>query len=133
MGYRMKISSALFVVGALSLTGLPPFFGFVSKLNILLSIVENVNVVTVSYLVLAVAMSLVEAAYFFRVIKTLYTRGTSDGRVHENPGLLIPALLLGIVLIALGLFPAQTIGFTKSIAAQLVNRSYYLQAVLGGR
>lgn len=133
MGYRMKISSALFVAGALSLTGLPPFFGFVSKLNILLSLADNINVFTVSYLVLAVAMSLVEAAYFFRVIKTLYTRGASDGKLHENAGLLIPALLLGLVLITVSLFPAQTIGFTKSIASQLVNRGYYLQAVLGGK
>lgn len=133
MGYRMKVSSALFVVGALSLTGLPPFFGFVSKLNVLLSILGTIDVLTVFYVVLAVAMSLVEAAYFFRVIKTLYTRSSVESEMRERAGLLIPALLLGLVLITVSLFPAQTVGFTKSVASQLINRGYYLQAVLGGR
>ncbi len=132
MGYKMKVSGAFFVLGALSLAGLPPFFGFASKINILLSVVDNLNFYTVSYLVLIVAMSLVEAAYFFRVIKILYTRVDSENNIHENAGLLVSIIALGLVLVFVSLFPAQTISFTKSIASQLATRSYYIQAVLGG-
>ncbi|MGB9694519.1 MAG: complex I subunit 5 family protein [Caldisericaceae bacterium] len=132
LGYKMKVLSALFVVGALSLIGLPPFFGFESKLNVLLSIVYNMNFINVFYLVLVVSMSLVEAAYFFRVIKTLYTRDERENTFVENKGLLLPIIALALILIIVSIFPQQTLSFTKSIASQLVNRGYYLEAVLGG-
>ena len=132
LGYKMKLHSAVFVVGALSLIGLPPFFGFDSKLNLLFAIVDSVNFFTISYLVLVVAMSLVEAAYFFRIIKILYTKSESDEKVTESKALLAPIVVLALILIVVSILPGQTISFAKSIASQLVARSYYLQAVLGG-
>jgi proton-translocating NADH-quinone oxidoreductase chain N len=132
MGYKMKVSSAFFVMAALSLIGLPPFFGFASKLNVLVSLVDSLNLYTVSYLVLVVAMSLVEASYFFRVIRTLYTRAETDEKIYEHPGLLVPIIALGLILLLVSIFPQQTLSLTRSIGSQLVSRSYYLQAVLGG-
>ncbi len=132
MGYKMKIFSALFVVGSLSLVGLPPFFGFESKLNILLSIANGIDFIAIFSLVLVVFMSLVEAAYFFRVIKTLYTKSESTENIKENRGLLVPVVVLALILIVLSIFPGQIIDFAKSVASQLVSRGYYLQAVLGG-
>jgi len=132
LGYKMKLLSALFVAGAFSLIGLPPFLGFDSKLNLLLSIVNSVNFISISYLVLVVCMSLVEAAYFFRIIKILYTKSESDEKVAESKALLAPIVVLALILIVVSILPGQTISFAKSIASQLVARSYYLQAVLGG-
>lgn len=132
MGYKMKTFSALFVVGSLSLIGLPPFFGFESKLNVLLSIANSLNLITISFLVLVVGMSLVEAAYFFRIIKILYTKSESNKNLTESKGLLVPIIVLASLLIVVSIFPGQTINFAKSIASQLVSRSYYFQAVLGG-
>lgn len=66
---KMPWTTAAFVVGALSMVGVPPLAGFFSKWYLALGAVQAENWI---FLAVILVSSLLNAVYFFRIIERLY-------------------------------------------------------------
>lgn len=76
LGKRMPYTSAAFVLAAISMIGVPPSVGFVSKLYIILAAIETKKIIFVAVLLLS---SLLNLVYFWRVIETMYMKRAEGG------------------------------------------------------
>jgi len=134
IGRKMKISAVLFAIGAFSLMGLPPFFGFWSKLAIILATLSHISSLAVTFVIIILFMSVIEGAYFFKVLQLMFFgKAKDDLKIKEvSPTLIIPLVVLGVIIVVLSFYPVPILAVTKKIAAQLINRAVYINAVLGG-
>ena len=82
IGRRMPWTMAAFAVGSLSMVGLPPTAGFVSKWYILLGALETEQLVVVGVIF---ASTLLNAAYFFPIVYAAFFRQpTGEGHDHGH-------------------------------------------------
>lgn len=122
----------LFLLAAVTLAGLPPLSGFVGKLLILRSAIDQPGaaalwaVLLLSGLLLVVAFSRAGSQLFWKVSPAL------PGARHSALALLPAGLLLAACL-ALALAAAPVQRLTEATAAQLHAPAAYVQAVLGGQ
>lgn len=121
----------IFMIGALTVAGLPPFSGFVGKLMILQSAIEPVtrillwSLILLSSLMVIVALSRAGSILFWRV------SGTEPGG-GKAPGLQIFAviwLLLASPLLAV--FAGPLTALSQQAAAQLYDTSTSTNIILG--
>ncbi len=131
LGRVMPLAAGLFVLGALAVLGLPPLSGFVSKLWILKGFAEAQVLWPIALILLA---ALIEAAYYFRWIKTLY-----EPRAQMQEGrplghwVYAPVVLLAGLLILLGVAPFLVQDLFIEGAQSLLARDVNLEAMLGAR
>jgi proton-translocating NADH-quinone oxidoreductase chain N len=132
VGRKMKISAFFFAIAAFSLMGLPPFFGFWSKLQIIFATLRGVNIFSITFVVIVLFMSLIEGAYFFRVLQIMFFRKPKEGKeIKEAPGWMLTAVVvLGIILLVMSFYPKPIMNFAQKAATDLVSRNVYINAVL---
>ncbi|MGQ9508078.1 MAG: monovalent cation/H+ antiporter subunit D family protein [Thermodesulfobacteriota bacterium] len=108
LGKKMPYTCAAFVISALSMIGVPPSVGFVSKLYIILASIEAKQFFFVAVLLLS---SLLNLIYFWRVIETMYMKVKEEG--HESShyskneipmGMLFPIWILSSLCVLMGIF-----------------------------
>lgn len=88
----LKITTTAFLIGSLSLAGIPPFPGFVTKEHVL-GLIEEHLPHSISY-PLAFTISFVSAMYIFRLFFKI-ALGKSEKKLHEkDPFMLTPIILL---------------------------------------
>jgi multicomponent Na+:H+ antiporter subunit D len=110
----MPIIFALFIVGALSVVGIPPLCGFFSKWYLILGAIQAKQWGLVVVMLLS---SLLMAILFFRIIEIAYFAPPADQvHTHHKHGktgiimdsvplsMVIPMVLIGIGIIMLGIF-----------------------------
>ncbi len=108
----MKATSATFLLATLAIAGLPPFSGFFSKDEILITAFTHNKLLYI----IAMLASIMTAFYMFRVLfLTFYKgfRGTQEqkNQLHESPkAMTIPLWILGIFSLIAGLigFPGHS-------------------------
>jgi NADH-quinone oxidoreductase subunit N len=105
---HMPLTTASFVVAALSMIGIPPTGGFFSKWYLLLASLEKGQFL---FIAVIVASSLLNAVYFFRVIENIFiskdaelTSLQKEERLEIPFSMLMPIVLFGIAILAVGLF-----------------------------
>jgi multicomponent Na+:H+ antiporter subunit D len=120
MGRRLPWTTAAIVLGGLSLIGVPPTAGFVSKWYLVLGTVEQglwpvtVLVLFGSMLALIYVWKLVEAAYF-------KAPPTDAPAVAEAPlSMLVPIWILVAANIYFGLYTEVSVGLASQVANDLV-------------
>ena len=109
VGRKMPYTCAAFILAAISMIGVPPSVGFVSKVYLIFAIVEQGNFIFMAVVLLSTLLNLV---YFWRVIEMLYMRVGEKGphaeyavkvKRDEIPLLmLIPVLILAVLCIVMG-------------------------------
>ncbi len=107
IGKRMPVTMAAFFIGALSVIGIPPCGGFISKWNLLLGTLESDQVV---FLVVLLTSSILNAAYFLPVVYRAFfctaEESMFEARVDEAPRwCLVPPVLTAVASIALFFYP----------------------------
>ena len=106
LGRRMPITYIAFFLGSLSIIGMPPLGGFISKWNLLLGAVEGDQLVLIIVLLVS---SLLNAAYFFPIVYRGFFVPAIDGEekgIKEAPLLcLIPLSVTALVSLGLFFFP----------------------------
>ena len=122
IGRRMPWTMGAFAVGALSMIGLPPTAGFLSKWYMLLGALETEHMVAVAVIL---ASTLLNAAYFLPIVYQAFFRAEpaavdSGAPDHgEAPVFVVVALVATAALtVALFFFP----GAAFQLAGQLVGR-----------
>lgn len=110
--YKNKLTGVAFSIGALSLIGLPLFFGFYAKMNALTALFVGGN-----WFVPAVILifAIVEGAYFIRLLINLWAPGKEGeyAKAEHAVGELklfgafrtIVVVILSLLILAAGLFP----------------------------
>lgn len=79
-GLRDKVSGLAFVVGSLSMIGIPFFAGFVSKVYLSVAAIEGMSLkMMVSLIVLAIS-TLLNACYYIPTIYTLFTKNKNNDK-----------------------------------------------------
>jgi proton-translocating NADH-quinone oxidoreductase chain N len=133
MGKKMPLTCLAFTIGAFSLVGLPPFIGFPSKFLIVRAALATKEAIFCVLIGLALLGTVIEGAYFFRVVQVLYFKGEKP-----NPGskdapvtALIPMFILVVLIVIVGVYPKLVTDVLNSAASELLSRSEYIRAVLG--
>ena len=120
VGRTMPIASFAFVIGGLSLIGIPGTAGFASKWALLSAALEAGRPALAALVVLS---SLLAVAYVWRFVECAYFR--DPPRDHPPPGeapasMTAPALALTALVVAAGLFAAPVLGVARSAAVALM-------------
>jgi len=129
LGKKLPFVSLLFAIGAFAIVGLPPFSGFWSKLYVLTAAGSKEMIM----LILAIlAVSVVEIIYYFRVVGKLYFSKEENDIEVQKPSInaMIPMAILGIVIVAVGVYPDLVTGFFDRAADMLLDKALYIETVL---
>ena len=133
MGKRMPLTSLAFTIGAFSLVGLPPFIGFPSKFLIIRAALSKQEVLFTVLVAFVLLGTIIEGAYFFRVIQVLYFKGERENIKREEAPVsaLIPIFILILLIVVIGVYPKPVTDILNSASAELLNRIEYIRSVLG--
>jgi proton-translocating NADH-quinone oxidoreductase chain N len=133
MGKRMPLTSLAFAIGAFSLVGLPPFIGFASKFLIVRAALSRQEVLFTVLVAFVLLGTVIEGAYFFRVIQVLYFKGERINIKREEAPVpaLIPVFILMALIVIIGVYPKPVTAILDSASSELLNRIEYIRSVLG--
>jgi NADH-quinone oxidoreductase subunit N len=117
LNQRSPLYAAVMAVCLFSLAGIPPLVGFYAKLSVLQALISSG---LTSYLVLAlfaVAMSLVGAFYYLRIVKVMYFDDPLTATTVSAPADVRAVLTVnGALIVILGILP----GGLMSLCAQAI-------------
>jgi len=108
LGKKMPYTCAAFTLAALSMIGVPPTVGFITKLCLVLASLEAVEYV---YVAVILASTLLNLVYFWRVIERMYFvkkegEGENEHAIKKDEApvsMVIPALVLGLLCVIVGI------------------------------
>ncbi|ALC14976.1 multisubunit sodium/proton antiporter, MrpD subunit [Desulfuromonas soudanensis] len=118
LGRRMPITYFAFFLGSLSIIGMPPLGGFISKWNLVIGAVEADQLLLVAVLLVS---SLLSAAYFFPIVyRGFFAPASEETLAHTGEAPLLCLIPLSVTaLCSVGLF------FYPDIFLQLVHRALF--------
>jgi formate hydrogenlyase subunit 3/multisubunit Na+/H+ antiporter MnhD subunit len=141
VGRKHPLFGALFVLGGLSLLGMPPFAGFWAKIIFLKALFDNMSTLAgigVSVLLLSIV---IEGVYLLRIGHSLFEREEGESahfNAHKRGSVplrntaptFIPALLLTVATLILGVRPGIVSAFLNSASADLLGTMDYVHNIL---
>ena len=133
MGKKMPLTCLAFTIGVFSLVGLPPFVGFPSKFLIVRAALATKETYFIVLLGLALLGTVIEGAYFFRIIQVLYFKGekSNPGREEAPVAALIPMFIFVVLIVVVGIYPKLVNEVLNSAASEFLNRLDYIGSILG--
>ncbi|MFW5984858.1 MAG: complex I subunit 5 family protein [Halanaerobiaceae bacterium] len=150
LGYQCPVTSLMFVMAALAIVGLPPFNGFMSKWLIIKAALEADYVLAAFFVPVG---SLLALTYYLKVILSLYDRVPESFELslkgNDFKGsyvrkksmwspkgiplnFKIPAFLLSVLCLLLGLFPSLPLTLIAQIPRYLIDSQKYIALFTGG-
>jgi NADH-quinone oxidoreductase subunit N len=104
--------AAMMALLMFSMAGVPPTVGFMAKLLVLEAVVR----VDLTWLaVVAVVFSIIGAFYYVRIVKLMYfDKPETDVPLAAGAGTRLAVSLNGLLMLALGLFPATLLSFCQT-------------------
>lgn len=128
---REKVLAAAYAVAALSLAGLPPFSGFVAKLGLIRAAVLDEQYLPA---VMAVVVSLLTLLPLLKIWTGAFAsnppRALPDS-TRTTPMLVLPAVVLGVFTLALGVAAEPLLAAAEVAADVLHNPMVWAEGVLG--
>ena len=135
---KMPKTTILFLIGAASISGLPPFNGFASKWMIYQAAFERAADGNIFFLVAAVAAlitSVLTLASFIKVAQSVFFGQLPESMkdVKEvDQGMCIPMWIMAALCVITGLFPTQIQNWLLVPAAKAaMNAAGYIDAAMG--
>ncbi len=127
IGRKMPVTFAFYTLGALSLTGIPLFCGFVSKWNLIMAGLEAESFLGMVGTVCLIAAAFLCAMYTLTVsIRAFFPMDGSDRyegntEVKEaHPLMLVPIVVFGILNVVMGIFPGPVMDLIGKIASGMI-------------
>lgn len=136
---KMPWTTGLFLIGAFSISGLPPFNGFASKWMIYQATyqkaAETGNIGFLFVTVVALVTSVLTLASFVKVTQSVFF-GRLPARyenVHEvKPGMIIAMCIFAVLCVLTGLFPEfVTKNLTEPAARAVFDVTRYIDTMMG--
>jgi multicomponent Na+:H+ antiporter subunit D len=106
---RMPWTMAAFAMASLSVIGLPPTSGFISKWYLAMGTLEAGRPVLLGVLLVS---SLLNAAYLWPIVYKAYfgkEKSPAAGEVRENPWMVVPLTVTAFGSLVLGIFPGPVL------------------------
>ncbi|MEM1598291.1 MAG: NADH-quinone oxidoreductase subunit L [Pyrobaculum sp.] len=138
LGRHMKITAAAMTLSMLSLVGVPPFVGYVTKDLALENVAEAAHVLGAELLApLLYLLLFITPIYGLRLIGLTFIHGKEPEEVHEAPFLMwLPYTALAVATLGLGVYMAATVKFpvTEAVVAMLAGlfTGYVLYVAMPG-
>ncbi len=130
VGIAHPLLGALFVFGALSVLGLPPFSGFIAKLWVLKGFAASSLFIPIALILVA---ALLEAGYYFGWIKMVYTKSEiQSAQISISPLAYLPLFLLCGLILLLGIYPSILEPYLVDASKAFMGSETYISSVLGG-
>ena len=129
IGRRMPVSSGLFLLGLISLAGIPPLNMFWSEWTILVASFRT----NVLFSISMIGNLVLSAAYCLRVVQSIYIKSESQislGAEEVSVSLLIPKLMIGVLLVVIGLYAGPFRIAAEDAAKAVLNIQGYVESVL---
>jgi len=111
-------------VAVLGLAGLPPFAGFMSKWQILISGAQTQNLLVLLVMAFLALNSVLSLGYYAPLLNRLYRNEPSEAVIAGRSVSLTmaaPLVLLALAVVVLGLYPDLVSGLTSSAATDLMS------------
>lgn len=131
LGKKMPIVAACFLVGALAISGIPPFSGFASKYMIYLATWEASPILTV----FALVISGVTLSYNLKAFSAIFLGPENRNlKIEKTVPKTMMAVLLSLtaIIIIVGFFPTLGLSIVQPAVTSLLNLPNYISVVLGG-
>ena len=123
IGKKMPWTMAAFTIATLSMIGVPPASGFITKWYLVIGSLERHSMAVLAVLL---ASSFLNAAYFIPIVykaffKTEDSEITQELKSHENavikeiPFMVVPLTLTAIMSVVLGLYPDFIVKIAESV------------------
>ena len=117
IGWRMPFTMGAFALASLSMIGVPPACGFVSKWYLLLGSMETGSMLI---LVVLLASSLLNAAYFVPIIYTAFFQRPEPSEMLEpiqeaSPFMVVPLCLTALGSLVFGFYPDLFVKIVKVV------------------
>ncbi len=112
---RMPWTMAAFTIASLSLVGIPPLSGFVSKWYLAVGSLQRGNPWILAVLL---ASSLLTAAYLGPIVYKAYFEEARDHgthEIHEVPWIVVPLTLTALASLLLGIFPGPVLALAGKV------------------
>ena len=120
MGRKMPVVMACFTCFSLSLVGIPPFGGFISKWQLASAALAQGSVTAQVGVVILMVSALLTAGYLLDIVSAAYFPGEDFGPVKKKDAgfaMVLPLCLLAAAAALLGLVPESVLSFFHSAAA----------------
>ncbi len=121
LGKRAPITAFCMLIFLLSLAGVPPLFGFVSKFWIVMAAIQAGGS-AVWLAVILVLNSALSVYYYVRVIRYMYVVPAREAAVvrGEPAAFTVPLVIATVALFALGLWPDKIVSFAMDAARAII-------------
>lgn len=110
-----KVVGVPFTITVLSVIGLPLFIGFVVKMNVLVSFIDNDNFLFPAVILIT---SVVEGVYFIKMLIKLWFK-ESDINVNYPVIIKYVTVVIGMLFIVYGLFTGEVVDLAESVTKLL--------------
>ncbi|MBU3189291.1 monovalent cation/H+ antiporter subunit D family protein [Clostridium bowmanii] len=118
IGKQMPITMGCFGIAAISLIGIPPSNGFVSKWYLAQGGLTEGKMIFPAILLIS---ALLTALYLLPIVTEAFFKKGEDTVVKEAPmKMLIPIVMITIIIVLLGIFPNMLITFVQKIASEVI-------------
>ncbi|WMJ80192.1 monovalent cation/H+ antiporter subunit D family protein [Clostridium sp. MB40-C1] len=120
IGKQMPITMGCFAIAAISLIGIPPSNGFVSKWYLALGGLVEGKIYFAAILLLSAVLT---ALYLLPIVTVAFFKKENNDviEVKEAPmKMLVPIVSITVIVVLLGLFPNPVVTFIQKIAAELI-------------
>ncbi len=136
LGRLHPLLTVLFIVGGLSLMGIPLFLGFWGKFGLLLGLVEGVSssmaVMSIAALVILLISFIIEGTYLMKVAHSFFEEGSAENKARPNVVLSISGVILGTMVLVGGILPGLITPIIQGMSLELLNVSRFIQTILTG-
>jgi multicomponent Na+:H+ antiporter subunit D len=117
LGRQMPFTMGAFAIGALSMIGVPPVAGFVSKWYLLLGTLETKHL---GLILVLLASTILNAGYFSPIVfKAFFEKSKDDNPpvgIQEAPyAMVVPLTLTAIISVIIGIYPDFFMNFVKMV------------------
>ncbi|NBZ99147.1 MAG: NADH-quinone oxidoreductase subunit NuoN [Betaproteobacteria bacterium] len=120
---RSPLYAGVMAICMFSLAGIPPMVGFYAKLSVLQALVASGQTADIALAVFAVAMSLVGAFYYLRVVKVMYfDEAVTATTVTADTDVRLVLSINGLLVLVLGIVPGALMSLcARSVSQMLAN------------
>lgn len=123
IGRKMPVTMWCFAIGALSLIGIPPTGGFVSKWQLVMGAFTNGTWVDIFGVVVLMVSALLTAFYLLPIVSSAFFPGKDIPEIPGNEvgvSMLVPPMVFSALIFTLGMFPAGLSRWLSVLAGSLV-------------
>lgn len=119
---KLPVLTAIFTLGALAMTGIPPLIGFVSKWYLALAAVNAGGLLPLLGVLALLASAVLTAIYLIVPAVTMYSRPLSEERIIQpiQLGYKVTMATLTVVMLGLSFFTKPLIDFLMRTASMTV-------------